>query len=84
VGDVPAFGLLYFVAAPASGVGVAGAGLSALVIGGGVLEVRFTGMPGAGGEGAFAVADLDQVAEGVVGLVGMRLMAVVAFGDVNK
>jgi hypothetical protein len=38
-------------------------------------------VPGAGGEGAFAVADLDQVAEGVVGLVGVRLVPVVAAGQ---
>src|SRR5262249_54426178 len=48
-----------------------GAGAAALVVGDGVLEVCFAGVPGAGGEGAGAVADLDQVAEGVVGLVAV-------------
>src|ERR1700723_2580352 len=57
---------------------VASAGPPALVVGGGVLEVGLAGVAGAGWERAFSVADLDEVAEGVVGLVRAGLVAVVA------
>ncbi len=43
-----------------------------------MLEVAFPGMPGTGGKRALAVADLDQVTQGVAGPVGVRLAAVVA------
>ena len=43
-----------------------------------MLEVGLFGGAGAGREGALAVADLDEVAEGVAGLVGVRLPPVVA------
>ena len=43
-----------------------------------MLEVALAGGAGAGLERALAVADLDQVAQGVAGLVGIRLAAVVA------
>jgi hypothetical protein len=42
-----------------------------LVVGDGVLEVGLFGVAGAGREGALVVADLDEVAEHVVGLVGV-------------
>jgi hypothetical protein len=47
-------------------------------MGNGVLEVGLPGMPGAGGERALKIADLDEVAEDVAGLVGGGVMAVVA------
>ena len=71
LGDGPAFGLLDLVAAPAACCAVAGAGAAALVMWDGVLEVAVAGVPGAGREGALAVADLHQVAEGVAGLVAV-------------
>jgi hypothetical protein len=43
-----------------------------------VFEVAFPGVPGTGWERAVTVADLDEVAERVVRLVGVRLVAVVA------
>jgi len=43
-----------------------------------VLEVAVSCVAVAGGEGAGVVADLDEVAELVVGLVGVRLVPVVA------
>src|SRR5690242_7797864 len=57
---------------------ITGAGPPALVVRSGVLEVGFPGGPGAGRERAVAVADLDEVAERVIRLIGMRLVAVVA------
>ena len=78
LGDQPALGLFHPVALPAARAGVARAGSPALVVRDGVLEVGFPGMPGAGREGAFPVADLDQVTQGVVRLVRVRLVAVVA------
>ena len=67
LGEFPLPGLLDFVAPPAARARVAGAGASALVVGDGVLEVRFAGGAGAARERALAVADLDQVAEQVGG-----------------
>ena len=49
--------------------------------GDGVLEVAAAGVAQAGRVGAFAVPDLDQVAEGAAGVVGGGLVPVVAFGD---
>ncbi len=69
--DAPPLGLFHFVAAPASGAGVARACPSAFVVGDGVFEVRVAGWAGAAGEGALAVADLDEVAEQVAGLVAV-------------
>jgi len=69
LGDGPAVRLLDPVAAAAACCAVAGAGPAALVVGDGVVEVGVAGVRGAGGEGAGAVADLDQVAEGGVRLV---------------
>ena len=69
LGDGPAFGLLDPVAAAASGAAIARAGPAALVIRDGVLEVGLAGMAGTRREGAGSVADLDQVAQGVVRLV---------------
>src|SRR5580693_5999910 len=76
--DFPAGCLFDLVAGAASCSGVAGAGPAALVVGDGVLEVGLFGVAGAGRQGALGVADLDQVAEHVVGLVGVRLPPVVA------
>ena len=78
LGDGPAGRLFDPVAPAASRAGVARARSSAFVVGNGVLEVGFSGVAGAGRERAVAVSDLDQVAEGVVGLVGVRLVGVVA------
>src|ERR1700728_4989932 len=61
-----------------SGAGIAGTRSSALVVRDGVFEVGFSRVAGAGRERTVPVADLDQVAEGVVGLVGVRLVGVVA------
>src|SRR5689334_9567925 len=69
LGDAPPLGLLDLMASAGSGSGVAGACPAAPVIGGGVLEVRFPGVPGAGRECARAVTDLDQVPEHIAGLV---------------
>jgi len=71
LGDGPAFGLFDPMAAAAAGGAVARAGFAALVVGGGVLEVGVAGVPGAGRERAGAVADLDEVAQGVVRLVAV-------------
>src|SRR6185437_551643 len=71
LGDGPAFRLLDPMAAPAACPGVAGTRPAAFVVGQGMLEVGFAGMPGTAREGAFAVADLDQVAEQVTGLVAV-------------
>src|SRR6516165_4281307 len=84
LGDGPPPGLLDLVAFPAARSAVAGAGLPALVVGGGVFEVAVPGVPGAGGEGALAVADLDQVPQRVAGLVAARLVPVVAAGDRDR
>src|SRR5690348_14503023 len=65
-------------AGAAAGAGVACAGSAALVVRDGVLEVRLAGVAGAGWEGALVIPDLDQVAQGVVWLVGVRLVPVVA------
>ena len=43
-----------------------------------MLEIRFPGVPRAGRERAFPITHLHQMAERVVGLVGMRLMPVIA------
>ena len=51
----------------------------ALVIRDSMLEVRFPGMSRTGRERAVSVADLDEVPKGVVWLVGVRLIAMVAF-----
>ena len=45
-----------------------------------MLEVAGVGVPGAEREGAFSVPDLDEMPEGVAGLVAVRLMPVVAIG----
>ena len=45
-----------------------------------MLEVAVAGVPGAGREGTFSVPDLDEMPEGVAGLVAVRLMPVVAVG----
>src|SRR5215470_15913334 len=84
LGDAPPPGLLDAVAFSAACSAVAGAGPAALVIGGGVLEVAAAGGPGAGREGALAVADLDQVRQRVAGLVAARLVPVVAAGDRDR
>ena len=60
LGDLPAGGLLDAVAGAAACAGVAGTGLSALVVGGGVLEVGLPGVPGAGRERTLPVADLNS------------------------
>src|ERR1700722_1950795 len=77
LGDVPAARLLDPVAFAAPGAGVAATGSAALVVGDRMLEVAVAGVAGAGRERAGVVADLDKVAEGGVGLVGVRLVAVV-------
>ncbi len=64
-------------ALPAARPGVAGAGAAALVVGDGMLEVGLPGLPGAGREGALAVADLDEMAQPVAGLVTGGLVPVV-------
>src|SRR5215470_16909388 len=84
LGDAPPPGLLDAVAFSAACSAVAGAGPAALVIGGGVLEVAAAGVPGAGREGALAVADLHQVPQRVAGLVAARLVLVVAIGDRDR
>src|SRR5262249_33195133 len=53
---------------------------SALLVRGGMLEVTVAGVPGAEREGTFPVPDLDEMPEGVAGLVTVRLMPVVAVG----
>jgi hypothetical protein len=63
--------LLDPVAAAAAGAAVAGAGPAALAIRDRVLEVGLAGVAGARREGALSVADLDEVAEGVVRLVAV-------------
>src|SRR6185437_416101 len=68
-------------AASAAGTRVTAAGPAALVVGPGMLEVRFAGVAGAGREGAFPVADLHQVPQQVTGLVAGCLIPVVAVGD---
>src|SRR5215470_16625032 len=84
LGDTPAPGLLDPMAASAACPAVARAGPPALVVRDRVLEVAAAGVPGAGREGAFAVPDLDQVPEGVAGLVAARLVRVVAVGDRHR
>jgi hypothetical protein len=46
-----------------------------------MLKIAAPGRPAARRPGAFCVADLDQVAEGVAGLVASRFMPVVAVSD---
>src|ERR1700748_290802 len=75
--DVPAFGLFDLVAGTTSGTGVARARSSAFVVWRRMLEVGFPRVPGTDRESACAVADLDQMAEGVIRLVGVRLVPVV-------
>src|ERR1700722_13107227 len=58
--------------------GVAAARTSALVIRDRMFKITLAGMPVAGRERAVEVPDLDEVAEGGVGLVRERLVAVVA------
>ena len=70
LGDFPAGCLFDLVAGAGACAGVAAARSSALVVGDGVLEVGLSRVAGAGRQGALVVADLDQVAEHVVGLVG--------------
>src|SRR5689334_21033737 len=79
LGYLPAFRLLDLMALAASGSGVAAAGPAAFVVRHGMLEVGLRGVPRTGRKGAFPVADLDQVPEGGVGLIGMRFMPVIAF-----
>ena len=45
-----------------------------------MLEVAVAGVPGAEREGTFSVPDLDEMPEGVAGLVAVRLIPVVAVG----
>src|SRR5579875_1052810 len=80
LGDAPPLGLFHLVAAAAARARVAQTCSSAPVIGNGMLEVRFAGVPGAGRERARPVPDLDQVAEGVTRLVGMGLVPVITLG----
>jgi len=79
LGYLPAFRLLDLMALAASRAGVAAACPAALVVRHGMLEVGLRGVPRAGRKGAFLVTDLDQVTEGGVGLIGMRLVPVIAF-----
>src|ERR1700751_1056059 len=79
LGNFPAFRLFDLVTGPAAGTRIASACASALVVRDSVLEVGFPGMSGTGRERAVSVADLDEVPKGVVWLVGVRLIAVVAF-----
>ena len=69
------------VVVPAAGAGVAGAGAAAGFPGDGVLEVAAPCVAQARRVGAVAVADVDQVAECLAGVVRGGLVAVVAFGD---
>src|ERR1700759_3618589 len=75
---VPPFRLLHLMAGPAAGAGVACAGATALVVRDGVFEVAVFRVAVACGESAGVVADLHQVAEAVVWLVGAGFVAVVA------
>src|SRR6185437_12706103 len=68
-------------AASAAGTRVTAAGPAALVVGQGMLEVRFAGVAGAGREGTFPVADLHQVPQQITGLVAVCLIPVIAVGD---
>ena len=45
-----------------------------------MLEVAVAGVPGGEAEGTFSVPDLDEMPEGVAGLVAVRLMSMVAVG----
>ena len=78
LGDCPAGRLLDSMAFSAPGAGVARARPAALVVGHRVFEVALPGVPVAGRERAGLVADLDQVPQLVVGLVGVGLVAMVA------
>ena len=82
--DGPSLGLLDLVAASAARAGVARARASALVVGGGMLEVAVPGVPGAGRERACPVPDLDEMPEGVAGLVRMGFKSVIAVGDRDR
>jgi hypothetical protein len=46
-----------------------------------MFEVGFAGVPGTGRKSALPITDLDQVAQGVIRLVGVRLVPVVAVGQ---
>src|SRR5580693_402359 len=70
--------MLNLVAGAAARARIARTGPSALVIRLRVVEVGLAGVAVAGREGAGAVADLDEMAEPVAGLVGVGLMVVVA------
>src|SRR5207247_1035729 len=78
LGDGPAVGLLELMAGAAGRPAVAAAGTATLLERRGVLEVGFAGGPGAGGEAALAVADVDEVAQRLSGVVAGRLVLVVA------
>src|ERR1700739_227976 len=76
--DVPTFGLFYLVAGATSGTGIACARSSAFVVRRRMLKIGFPRVPGTDRESACAIADLDQMAEGVIRLIGGRLVPVVA------
>ena len=78
LGDRPPPRLLYLMAAATAGARIAGIRPAAVVVGDGMLEVRFVGWPGARWESALVVPDLDQAAEPFAWRVGADLMAVVA------
>src|SRR6516225_9074102 len=77
LGEGPALRLLDPMAAAAARACVARACASALVVGGSMLEVAVACVPGAEREGTFSVPNLDEMPEGVAGLVAVRLMSVV-------
>jgi hypothetical protein len=77
LGDVPAWRLLDLVAPAAPRTRFTGAGSPALGVRNGVLEVGFPGVPGTGRERAVAVPDLDEVAQRLIRLISVRLIAVV-------
>src|SRR6201996_2166065 len=72
--DVPAFGLFDLVAGTAAGARVAGARSSAFVVWRRMLKIGFPRVPGTDRESACAVADLDQMAESVIRLIGVRFV----------
>ena len=78
LGDVPPWRLFDSMAFSAPCAGVAAARTSALVVRDRMFKITLAGMPVAGRERAVEVPDLDEVAEGGVGLVRERLVAVVA------
>ena len=57
--------------------GIAGARPTAFFVGLGMFKIGVTGVPGAGRECADAIADLDQMAEHVVGLVPAGLVPMI-------